>query len=456
MSSPVNAAVASPMPAWGKTALLVGLLFIGCWGAAILYWRITDRMPTAGELAFCLVGAPLLVTSGVWLSRRMLEQRATPSPASAPVAASAAGDRGLLILDSALRLPCGSSAEEVYAAIRSNKARPDLDRELLDDDGFPVMTARCALADDESLRDEIAEWMAANGLANAEFIDEHWRALVLATQVVDDLASAIGTKTQTLHLQAIAPEDWTCVQRRAAGAWMVNVIIQTGWPADRITQGSEATGSERLAEILNRLAVSGETAVLTMVVAFASNVGDQTVARWSEDRTLFTSSNSNGRIPGEGAAGLLVSDLLHAPEQTALPHAVLHQVEEDRRDTAADNLRNTDSKLLTDLAVRAIDRAQLKATELAAIVSDTGHRPNRVLEMMALASAISSELDTSEDVIRTGAACCDCSAVPSLAAVILAQHCACKQQKPIAWASNEDAMWRAVAIVRPEVVQSSE
>lgn len=451
MSSPVTAPAASTgvMPAWGKTALQVGLIFIGCWGGAILYWRMTERMPGTGELAFCLVAAPLLISGGFWLSRRMLDQGAIPTPALAPVAATSSADRGLVILDAALRLPCGSSADEVYTAIKSNKARPDLDRELLDDDGFPVMTARCAIANDDSLRDETAEWMVANGFADAAFIDEHWRALMLATQVVGDLSIDRESATQMLHLVSVAPEDWTVQQRRAAGAWLTNTISQSGWPADRITPAPEPPDAIRLAETLNHLATPSDTPALTMLVAFASNLGDQTVARWSGDRTLFTSANGNGMMPGEGAAGLLLADLRQIRPEAADGCAVLTAIDVENRDISDDSIRRGDAKLLTALATRACDRACVAPTQLAAIACDTGHRPNRVLELMGLASGISSHLDAPDDVIRIGAVAATCGDVPALAAIVLARHCAIVRQGPALWASNEHPNWRAAAIIHP-------
>lgn len=449
MSSPADATAASAMPAWGKSALLVGLLFIGCWGAAILYWRMTDRMPTAGELAFCLVGAPLLVTSGVWLSRRMLEQRAAPSPAPAAAATRVAEHRGLLILDSALRLPCGSSAEEVYSAIRSNKARPDLDRELLDDDGFPVMTARCMLADDEGLRDEIAEWMAANGFANAEFVDEHWRALVLATQVVDDLLSSTVAAGHSLQLRTIGP-DWPPAQRRASDGWLTHKASQCGLPTDRITIAQALPeGDPNLALIESHLAQADDAPGLTLLLAFASNIGNETVSRWSDNGTLFTPANADGQIPGEGAAGLLLANPQHHPPDAGRRHATFTRVETEAVDIADVKSKRGDPQQLASLAGRACDRCGIASSRITAIAADTGHRPNQVLEIMGLAAIISSELDAQDDVIRIGTAAGTCGGVPALAGIALAAHCATERRGPALWACNSGHASRDVAIVCP-------
>ena len=65
----------------------------------------------------------------------------------------------LAIIGVSLRLPHGASPEELASAMAGNKARADLDKELVDDDGFPVMTARSSEAVDEVLQEEIAEWL---------------------------------------------------------------------------------------------------------------------------------------------------------------------------------------------------------------------------------------------------------------------------------------------------------
>lgn len=449
MSSRSATANAGLSPAWGKGALLVAALFISCWGAAILYWRMTDRMPGMGELALCLVGAPLLISGGICLSRKMLEQPAATS-SSVPVAgdATSAAASALVILDTALRLPCGSSPDGVARAVKTNKARPNLDRELLDDDGFPVMTARCALADDRNERGVIEEWVTANGFAGAGFVDEQWRALVLATQVVREL-SVHADAGQALHVLPIVPEDWTSTQRRASASWLVHTIGQPGWSKDRVALVPEAPGDQHLATTLAGLAKADAAPALTMLIAFTSNVGDRTIARWSEDKTLFRSANPNGRIPGEGSVGMLVTRSQERPSDRATKCAALLSVAETPLENDGGDSRRADHATLVNLASSACAHAKVEHAQVAAIVSDAGHAPDRVIELLRIASALSPQLENAEDMLNIGIATGSCGAVQSLAALALACHCAVDQQKPIVWASNEDPLWRAAAVITP-------
>src|SRR5690606_14260798 len=94
----------------------------------------------------------------------------------------------LAIVATALRSPHGSSAEELACAIADNEARADLDKELVDDNGFPVMTARSDDAHDGALQDDIADWLSSQGL-QVHLSEEQWRAITLASGVAAELAS---------------------------------------------------------------------------------------------------------------------------------------------------------------------------------------------------------------------------------------------------------------------------
>jgi hypothetical protein len=162
-------------------------------------------------------------------------------PTAAKAIATSAASTPLAILAASLRLPHGASPEELASAIAGNKARPDLDRELVDDDGFPVMTARSSEAVDEALQEEITEWLALNGMAELHFNDEQWRAVTLASAVVAELAAqAAGpmlyqVDPQTkLQLFPSLPTEWDSAHRRATNLWLKQTVARYGWPADRV------------------------------------------------------------------------------------------------------------------------------------------------------------------------------------------------------------------------------
>ena len=242
--------ISSPIPktpAWIVNSLIGGFVFLTCWGISIAYWRSTRSSPGAGEFVAFLFVIPLALTGIAWLGARLILPRIAASIPE-PVPAKAAGmppapptAMPLAVLASALRSPHGASAEELAAAIAGGKARADLDRELIDEDGFPVMTARSSDAGDAPLQEEIAAWVAHRGMADLQFSDAQWRALILASAVTGDLTlSAIGAfagiegALPMLQLVPLLPPDWHADQRQAATAWLRHMVERSGWASDAL------------------------------------------------------------------------------------------------------------------------------------------------------------------------------------------------------------------------------
>jgi hypothetical protein len=455
------------MPGWLKALLLAALVFTGSWGGTISYWRTTGLMPGGVELLLLLLGLPLLLLSAFWLSRKLFSfSRASSLDATKsenrPVAASVPGATGLAILAAALRSPHGASTEELADVIAGGKARPDLDQELVDEDGFPVMTARSADALDEALQEEITEWQEQNDQPGVPFSEEQWRALTLASAVTVELAghAATGFLSQPgdlpkLHLIPMLPAGWATAQRRAGAMWLKHVAAQAGWPEKAICLDEEVMAEDYVAApsaIFNRLgrdAAIVDASLLSMVVACASNIGEQTVADWAANGALFTSSHTKGAIPGEGAAGLLLGDLRQASTLGGDAFAVLDDMDEGRLASSADESRRADRTLLGEIMERALKRVSGDFADVSKIVADTDHRSSRVLELMGNASGRMPQLDGAEDVVQVGVATGSCGVVPFIAALALARHYVLELDAPVLGVSNQDAYHRIAVLVRP-------
>lgn len=453
------------IPGWLKHALVSGFVIVACWGAAT-YWRVHRSAPGAGELAICLLLLPAALLAAFWAGSRViasLRGAAAVHTRTQPAEASAMPPQAppLVILASALRAAHGTSAEELAQAIAADKARADLDRELIGDDGFPVMSARSSDAGHTVLQEEIAEWLTRNGMAALQFSDEQWRALTLASAVTGDLAMRAASelvpaegKPPLLQLVPMLPADWPVDHRRAAIMWLEHTAVRFGWPADHITVATAAmphAGNAAPASVFARLmdaAAKHEAPLLALVVAAASHIGQATVDHWSAAGSLFTASHPQGRIPGEGAAGLLVSDRRLAESTEGMAYVLLDRIETVRRDTSADESRRPEPKLLGDLAETACRRVGLGLSDVAMIVADTGHQPHRTQELMGFASAATPQLDVVDDVAAVGRACGNCGAVPFVAALALGRYYNLADDKPVLFVSNEEAGSCCVATVR--------
>jgi hypothetical protein len=195
-------------------------------------------------------------------------------------------------------------------------------------------------------------------------------------------------------------------------------------------------------------ASSDKTPLVGLLVACASLIGQESVDRLSAQSSLFTSSQSRGQIPGEGAAGLLLTDLQLA-QSCGADVALLGPIDERRRDTSADDARRVDSTLLLELVEQVCKAAAVDKSRIDMIVADTAHRPKRVLELMGLSAPAIPQVDAGDDIIRIGLGSGSCGAVPFVTVLALARHYALERGAPILCIGNEDPYLRSAAMVRP-------
>ena len=453
----------SSMPGWIRKTLLAAAVFVLCWGGAIAYWRSAEHGPATGDLLLVLLAVPLAVLGAVWLGKKLVAARpvagaAAGTTTTAQPAAATPPIPPLAILATALRAPHGDSPDALAAAIAGNGARPDLDPELIDDDGFPVTSARSDAAVDAALQEEVHEWLILNGMAELHFGSAQWRALTLGTAVVRDLANEAvmqwmppeGTPPP-LRLLPLLPAGWTVEQRHAAGLWFRHTVAQFGWPVDSLTRIDAPLDAAPAAILGQCAAADGAHAqqVATILVACASCIEQETVDGWSANGLLQTSTRAQGRIPGEGAAGLLLTSLDAAGRIDGAVFAQLYPMVEARREISADSGKRADTKRMAELAQRAVQAAGLALADLACVAADTDHRTSRGLELMGCISSTLPDLDTTADVLRTGVATGSCGAVPFICALVLAHHVALARNAPALFVSNDDPLTWTMALVGP-------
>jgi hypothetical protein len=395
------------------------------------------------------------------LARPKSDTTAVPTAALAPATVAAPP---LALLAAALRAPHGASPEELAAAIAGNKARPDLDPELVDDDGFPVTSARCDEAVDEAVHEEIEEWLALAGLAELYWGDAQWRALVLGTAVVRDLAGeALAQLMPTegapphLRLLPILPSGWTLEQRQAAGLWFKHAVAQFGWPADHMTRVEipQEPGAAVAAVLHSQFAPGSAVPCMqqaAIVIACESNIDQETIDTWAANKTLFTPTRPQGSVPGEGAAGLLISTLDYAQSLPESTFTLLDPLKEAPVPVAADENRRPDAALLGSLAQQACN--DLDLADVGMFAADAGQRRYRVRELMAVASSMFPHLDDTTDVAYVGISSGRCGDVPAMTALALAQQQAGVRGAPVLYVINEEPHACYAALVRPTVALS--
>lgn len=468
------------MRPWLSRSLLIAAAFVLCWGGAVWYWRETNRMPTSGDLAIYLLLVPLGLLLAFWFARKLVAVLAAAPAAAAGAAQDPAQDKPdatpqpgapLRIVAAALRMPHGESAPELAEAMLSEQARLELDPELSDDHGYPVMSGRVAGVDETAQADAMADWLQQNGLAELRFDAEQWRALSLGSSVVGELAQAvvmhqmlpqylaaspagrIALDLPMLQLVALLPAEWDGARRQAAASWFLHLIEQQGWPAERLAlSGAAVAHTSAPFALIGQLAGQAareERSCLAIVLSCASHIGELSVQDWADRGILFTARNPGGRIPGEGAAGLLLADspqalLLDAPEAVQL-HAASAAI----RGASADAKARTDTELLAGLGQQALRTGAADPGLVSLLSADTDHRSSRVTELMSMANAMLPQLDLSTQVLSVAASCGDAGAVSALAALVLAQQDAVDNASHVLCVSNLDPYQRSAVLVGP-------
>ncbi|ATD61126.1 hypothetical protein CNX70_13840 [Janthinobacterium svalbardensis] len=477
------------MRPWLRRSLLILAVFALCWGGAIWYWRSSTRMPSTGDLAGSMLALPLALLTSWWLGKKLLARLA--APAAAPALFDAAdGDakapgsdpapRAPLHLAAAvLRMPGGASAPELAAALLDKQQRPELDPELTDAQGYPVMSARVAELDEHEQKALLDDWLrtrpadaAQDATPQAPHFDaEHLRALALGAGVLNELMQEAAMHTglddykaaqpgsraalplPTLQLHLLLPPDWDQPQRDTGAAWLHAQAEQQGWPSDKLSVHLAGdSGPLALIEQLAAQAVLQELPCLAIVLACGSHIGELTVHDWATRGLLFNAGQPGGQIPGEGAAGLLLADAAQAAALLVDTPVLLHHASMAVRGQSADSRGHGDATLLAELGGKAMSAASVAPAAIMRLYADADQRSSRMIELMNNAGTLLPDIDLSNDVLSVAAACGQSGQVATLAALVLARHEAAENASQVLCLSNLDAFHRAAVVVGPEAL----
>lgn len=462
----------NPQPApraWLGATLITVAVFAACWTAAVLYWRSSGVEPSGMVIGQLMLGLPAAILLAAWLGKNALKARADAARPAAQSAAPAAPmaparPRGPLanIAAGAVRLRGGESLEELAEALRTNAAQCELDDELTDEAGYPVLCGRVEFADPASAREMMTPWLAQRGTAELRFSDEQWRALSMGGAVVAELiqhalihpllpdylaaqpAERASIALPMLQLNPVLPPNWQAGQRQAAADWLLHLVEQQGWPAQRLMLAPDAGQANDFSLADAIVQAPG----LGLLVACESHIGEDTVRDWSERGILFSGRNPRGQVPGEGAVGLLLADAAQAALLSPDAHATLHGACDGQRAASADARGNINSELLAGLGRDALAQSKIEPTAVTALCADADLRPTRIGELMGMASAVVPHIDLSTQMMSAGACCGTAGAVGPLAALALAGHEAIANGGQVLCLSNSDSLYRCALVVR--------
>jgi hypothetical protein len=470
---------------WISRTLLLLAVFAACWTGTVWRWRGDNHVPSTADLALYLLVQPLVVLLLIWLGKKLLTL-ALAAPAAAAADAPAAGDAAqapaatpaassatapLTVLAGALRMPHGASASELSDKVLANAAHLELDPELTDAEGFPVMSARVPELDGAEQQALMAPWLQQHAAGMPPLSDEQYRALALGSAVATELAHSASTHRllapylaaagaaraavalPVLQVAPLLPANWDQAQRLCAGMWFLHVIEQAGWPASRLSlSGAAARADATALPVIEQLALQSEREALpclAIVLTCASHIGDASVDEWAARGTLFSAKNPLGQVPGEGAAGLLLADAAQAAQLASESQVRLHRAFHGKRETSADAPGRVAGTVLAELSTQALQAGAVSAGQIGFVAADTGHHASRNGELFGMVHSTLPELDPASQLIGVAASCGNAGAVSAMAALVLGCTHVAQQAGHALCVSNQDPYQRCAVLLGP-------
>jgi hypothetical protein len=451
---------------WKVLALLLVITAL-VWLSTLWRWQSANVNPDATQLLLHLVVLPLVLTAAllavVWAVKRLRRYAAAPtvaaaaSPSTTPAAAAApAADARAVphrVLAAAVQVRAGAAWRDAQSSIAEGSCKAELDATMKDDDGIAIFTApladistdgvATALEDIGSARKGLpADWPGhlpqgemLRALASLEAIVEQmvgqlesqWPALSAPLASARTTPNAAALLPPMVSVRVGIPARWPVPAQQLASAWLHQLF------EPHVEAGLKAAGQSRAMASAARPAVqlhvhpveNAEAHWLLMeqqlqqwqrerqpgllwALAADSLVGEDTVEQLARHNELFSGQRQQGRVPGEGAAGvLLASPTWPAPTTAPAPLALMHKASVIKRDKSAD----ASGRVTSQARVQAVDDLLLGTGQDAKLIqhltTDADHRVSRTVEVYETLQERLSHLDASEHALRLGLGCGD-------------------------------------------------
>lgn len=463
-----------------RTAMWLLLATAVVWALVIGYWKIAGIRPDARDLVLYLGVLPLGVFAVLSLLKRSLDvardkssaaQDASPAGDDVPDLEDAAspGEPGsrIAILGSALQLPAGHDVAGVLASL-AEPATPELHDRLKDGSGFPVFASWVEDVDTGASAQALEA--AAGGSAD-KATDEQLRAFGLLIPVAQDLlvqavaegwldppATDAGTHAlppPDLKATLFVPAEWPAALREQAAAWLADEALASGVPGQRFfVEAIPASGPDEVWRHLATLATPSPSATLAeapalqLLLACHSAVGERSVQRLEHTARLLSVGQPEGVVPGEGAAGLIVS-VADAADGFAHPPKAILRTQSSARKGVSWQMRTAVPQIETLLDQTLARAAGTSREDLKALVCDADQRRSRSAAIAGFVGQVLGHLDPETDCVSTGAACGHSGIVSPLALVALAAERAAADEAPVLALAVAEPDQRTIALLLP-------
>ncbi|MHC1651899.1 hypothetical protein ACODUL_01195 [Stenotrophomonas maltophilia] len=464
------------MAGWLGKAASVVMVFIATWGATILYWRNSGTVPTGmqmlaylGLLPVGLSGAGFMLRGAVRRGAESALDKAASDDGKAGAARQEAADPqsaappSVALLAGTLRLGVDLDAPALLATAAA-PPRPSLDGRFRDNYNLPVrMSAAQDLDEFEVVQarqdgiDTAAHERRALALLRPvleELLETAFTALpeIVASEevVVAGLRRRDEQRVENvLSIELLVPGSWSDPLRHWAQDWLLEQARLAGLDARRFdVRVTTLDGAREVWPHLQRV-IDGLHASSTprwhLLLASSSSIDANIISAWQMTGVLATAKDPDGRVPGEGAAGVLLASASAAREGAGRvwrPQLVRAEQIEGQR--PAEQRRQLAALATQWHAALGADSGQAQF-----VLHDADHRGDLMVDAAAVAATLAPDLDFSPQSLALAVSAGELGPVLPVAQLALAHVQLQRQSQPVLLLGVADNQQRLFGLVDP-------
>lgn len=422
-----------------RSVILAVLATALVWALVLGWWRAVGYEPGATDVATHLILLPAALLAGFWLLRTFIEHLRRPPAATASesmgssefqAAAASAPTRSPKTYLIAFALQCahGTEAAQVLDAARAG-CTPPLDDELRDANGFPVFAARVADLSPKDLGKTLNDHPIGMRMGDSE---EHARTLTMLHGALPRALDAV--------VEFVAPDPaelrtvlWLSDRNRSAehnthlSVWLQREHLAPRGIATKDIRFHHLQDDAHAFELIDALAAElgrQPSPAIALVLGAVSHVDERTVASWEAASHLFTANTQDGRIPGEVAAALVLSNAAGAALAQRLSSPRLSHATSGRVGPAGDARLKAGDPLLGSLIDTILADTQIDAARISTVLADADHRTPVTTELLRALSERFPTLEPLSDTLGVGNATGFASPIGGLVALLCAAETA--------------------------------
>lgn len=437
-----------------KTLFFFALFFGVIWIVVLGYWNSSNRAISAADIWMYLVALPLGAAVAIYFAHSFWQRRTAspppsdaapaPSAAEAPAPAERLPGSKIAILGSALICAAGNSVTELAERIKQGDDVVDLDPELRNADGFPIMTARVADLDTSEITASLP-----TDPARKPPREQTLRAVLLAERVVTDCLQGLASTTE-LSIRCLSADVWTSEEQTFAQQRIELALSRLKLKTDSLSwqSGVDASQTWRDIEQFALQRPHDESHPLLCLVATGSALSASAVDNLAAAGRLFSATNQHGSVPGEAAAALLLSSPEGALAQQ-IPTQSLLLVPVCEAVTQAQSRQRVDHSTLARLFNTVLGEASIAASDIVGVVCDGDHPAPRGAEIASAMTEATEHLDPVAQRASVNAYCGDSGAVAPLLALALGAFQSQELQQPVLTAMLSPEHLRGATLLMP-------